>query len=75
MYGQMYFQPSIRTKKMTSMEVDVEWNALKFHPTQNPRKMGGVYVSYTLGMENGPGGYFGVQIKGSGGKYYIYINT
>lgn len=68
MYGQMTFDPSIKEKKMTSMEVEVEWNALKFHP-KNRKKKGGVYVAYTLGMENGPGGYFGVQIKKSSGNH------
>ena len=69
MNGHMTFQPSISAKKMTSMEVDVAWDALEFHPTQNQKKKGGVYVAYTLGMKDGPGGYFGVQIKASSGDY------
>ena len=67
MYGRMTFEPSINNKKMTSMEVDVAWDALEFHPTQNQKKKGGVYVAYTLGMKDGPGGYFGVQITASRG--------
>ena len=49
------------------MEVDVEWNELSFHPTSNREKKGGVYVAYTTGVKEGPGGYFGVQIKAAGG--------
>ena len=74
MYGEMKFYPPIRKKKMTSMEVDVIWNAFEFHPTQNQTKKGGVYVAYTMGVKNGPGGYFGVQIKSSGGINKPYIN-
>ena len=73
MYGTIEFQPSIMTKKMTSIEVAVEWNALKFHPVQNWKKKGGVYVAYTVGMKDGSGGYFGVQIRKSGGNHYNNI--
>ena len=73
MNGQMRFKPSLKTEQMTSMEVDVEWNALEFHP-KNRQKKGGVYVAYTMGMKDGPGGYFGVQIKKSSGKLlFIYF--
>ena len=61
---------------MTSLAVDVEWNELQFHPTENTQKKGGVYVAYTMGMKDGPGGYFGVQIRASEGMsdffYYFY---
>ena len=59
----MKFQPSLSKKPMTSLEVSVVWDALKFHPTHNRNEKGGVYIAYTLGMKGGPGGYFGVQIK------------
>lgn len=68
MYGSMVFEPSLKVKPMTSFEVDVEWNDLQFHPTENTRNKGGVYVAYTTGLRDGPGGYFGVQIKNNGGN-------
>ena len=71
MYGGMAFDPPLSQKPMTSFEVDVEWNDLQFHPTENTRKRGGVYVSYTMGMKNGPGGYFGVQFGGTYGEFFI----
>ena len=74
MYGAAIFETPLSTKPMTSLEVDIEWNALKFHPTENTRKKGGVYIAYTTGMRGGPGGYFGVQIKGNGGKLLLAIN-
>ena len=53
---------------MTSLEVDITWDALEFHPNENIKKKGGVYVAYTLSMKGGPGGYFGVQITGASGN-------
>ena len=67
MYGSMNFVPPLRVKPMTSMNVQIEWNELKFNPNYSVRG-GGVYVAYTMGVRNGPGGYFGVQIKRNGGK-------
>lgn len=68
MYGSMVFEPSLKVKPMTSFEVDIEWSDLKFHPTENTRNKGGVYVAYTMGLRDGPGGYFGAQIKNNGGN-------
>ncbi|XP_066933733.1 uncharacterized protein [Clytia hemisphaerica] len=73
MYGTAIFRTSLSKKPMTSLEVDIEWNALKFHPTENIQKKGGVYIAYTTGMKGGPGGYFGVQIKGNGGQFIFSI--
>eukprot|EP00111_Clytia_hemisphaerica_P012708 TCONS_00037389-protein len=73
MYGRMTFNPPLSQKPMTSFEVDVEWNDLQFHPTENRHKRGGVYVSYTMGMKNGPGGYFGVQMGGTYGGFIFSI--
>jgi len=69
MYGKMSFSPSLSKKPLTSMEVDVEWNDLRFNPISNPKKQGGVYISYTTGLENGVGGYLGVQINARGGQF------
>jgi len=68
MHSKMSFRPSLSLKPMTSLEVDVEWNELSFHPVDNLQKKGGVYAAYTTGLKNGPGGYLGVQIKATGGN-------
>ena len=74
MYGRMIFDPPLSQKPMTSLAVDVQWDDLQFHPIENPNKKGGVYVAYTMGMKNGPGGYFGVQIRSTGGMSRYYSN-
>ena len=62
MYGFFEFKTPLTEEPMTSFEVDVEWNELKYNPNDDKQR-GGVYVAYTTGMRNGPGGYFGVQAK------------
>ena len=74
MYGTMHFEPSLMEKPMTSFEIDIEWNALEFHPTENTMKKGGVYIAYTMGLKRGPHGYFGVQIHSSGGMFFLSKN-
>lgn len=69
MYGQMTWSPSLAKKPFTSFEVVTEWNDLQFNPKSNPHKNGGVYISYTTGVKDGPNGYFGVQIKADGGQF------
>jgi len=69
----MTFDPSPNQVPFTSVEVKTKWNYLKFNPKSNPDKKGGVYISYTTGLKNGPGGYFGVQLTASGGKFLFSI--
>lgn len=67
MYGSMTVVPSLRGKPTKKISVNVRWDALEFAP-HNSRKQGGVYVAYTTGVKDGPGGYFGVQISAKQGK-------
>jgi len=69
MHGKMTFDPPLSESPMTSFEVDVEWNDLKFHPTENMEMKGGMNVVYTLGMKNGPEGRFGIELSHSGGQF------
>ncbi|XP_066918822.1 uncharacterized protein [Clytia hemisphaerica] len=73
MYGILHFETSLKKKPMTSFEIDIEWNALEFHLTENTKKHGGVYIAYTFGMKNGPGGYFGIQIHADGGQFIFSV--
>ena len=57
---------------MVKMKVKVKWDDLQFSP-YNTNKKGGVYVSYTIGVKDGPGGYFGIQIKANGGQFIFSI--
>ncbi|XP_066918952.1 uncharacterized protein [Clytia hemisphaerica] len=69
MYGRFAFQPPLSIKPMTSFEVDIKWDELKFNPISNPHKRGGVYISYTTQVTGGPPGYFGIQIVNNGGNF------
>ena len=64
----MVFQPSLKKKPMTMATVDVKWDQFEVNPNYRNFHNGGVYVAYTMGVEDGPGGYFGVQIKRNDGK-------
>jgi len=72
MYGRMTFNPSLKEKEMTKMNVQVKWNDLQFAP-YNTNKKGGVYASYTIGTKDAQGGYFGVQLHARGGQFIFSI--
>ena len=49
------------------MIADVQWDKFELNPNYHVKK-GGVYVAYTMGMKDGPGGYFGIQMKKNDGR-------
>jgi len=67
MSARMVFRPSLKKKPMTMMYVDVKWDQFEVNPNYHFSN-GGVYVAYTMGVDDGPGGYFGVQLKRNDGR-------
>lgn len=74
-YGSFDFRPSVEAKHFFNVSATIRIDEFEANPNGGGSRggKGGLYVAYTLGHHEGPGGYFGIQISHKGGQFLFSL--